>query len=234
LLAASSSSLAAVASFVRSPRDVKLKGFLKAAGYLLLIGAVYFAAMKGFGKAIDQYWRQGAPSVEDAYQRSGSSDTVLAEAHNDCKSRTDFVGVSSRRKGDFDGLEMVNAFTGETQLAKAALYVSCLTAHKPPRFCQSAHRKHLSAALDDYYRVLARVGTMRTTLTSPGSVRTALGPPAPAPGTVKTDTRVVLGLRDLIEQGYISRSDISGFFGSLPGDLELALHGVERKRQGCA
>jgi hypothetical protein len=44
----------------------------------------------------------------------------------------------------------------------------------------------------------------------------------------------VAGLRDLIEQGYLSRKDLSGWFGSLPGDLDLALHGVERKRQGCA
>jgi hypothetical protein len=32
----------------------------------------------------------------------------------------------------------------------------------------------------------------------------------------------------------LSRRDLSGLFGSMPGDLEAALHGAAPKRQGCA
>jgi hypothetical protein len=198
---------------------------------LLVFVAVYIGTMLALGKTLTSLWDFSYPGVEQAYTRMGS-DKALEEAHNDCKSRTDFVGrpSSSRRRlsSDFDGMFIVEEFTGTNALARAALYVSCLIQHKPTRFCQKVHRAHLAAALDDYYGVLNRIRGQQALMGAAAGVS-----PRQAQPVGKTDPRIVAGLRDLIEQGYLARRDISGFFGSLPGDLDLALHGAERKRAGC-
>jgi len=237
-----SPSLANVAAHIRAPSGALFGGLFKGVGFLLLVAAVYVAAMKGFGRALDQHWRTnvGFPDVEAAYQRNGPADATFEAAHNDCKSRSDFAGLDKRSRRAFEGYMDLSA--GENQLAKAALYVSCLTAHQPARFCQPAHRSHLSAALQDYYKLMARVreermmamsgpfaGEKAMLMGTPGA-RAAVGPMP----SEKTDARIVAGLRDLIEQGYLARRDLSGMFGSMPGDLETALHGVAPKRQGCA
>jgi hypothetical protein len=43
----------------------------------------------------------------------------------------------------------------------------------------------------------------------------------------------VSGLRTLVVDGYLSRADLAPVLGP-PGDLDLALRGVEPKRAGCA
>jgi hypothetical protein len=48
-----------------------------------------------------------------------------------------------------------------------------------------------------------------------------------------SDERVVSGLRTLVVDGYLSRGDLAPVLGP-PGDLDLALRGVEPKRAGCA
>jgi hypothetical protein len=211
-------------------------------GIVLFLGLVYFVAMKGFGKALDQHWQQnvGYPGVEDAYKRVGRADASLESIHNDCKSRSDFVRLDnsqSRALEGFDGL-----YSGEAALAKAAFYLSCLAAEKPARLCQQVHRAHLVAALKDYYRLMGRVREERMLTTSspfaseraalmgaPGREHRATTPPPSA----QTDERVVNGLRMLIVNGYLSRADLAPVLGP-PGDLDLALRGAEAKRAGCA
>src|SRR5262245_47388038 len=56
-----------------------------------LVGG-YVVMMKGFGRALDQHWREnvGYPGIEDAYKRTAGGDVSLERIHNDCKSRSDF------------------------------------------------------------------------------------------------------------------------------------------------
>jgi hypothetical protein len=199
-------------------------------------------ADEGFGKALDQHWKEnvGYPGVEDAYKRSARADVSLETIHNDCKSRSDFVSLDknqTRALEGFDGL-----YSGEAAAAKAAFYVSGLTVEKPARLCQATHRAHLVEALKDYYRLMGRVREERMMSTSgpfaaqrlalmstPGRGERGATPPPSA----RSDERVVNGLRTLLVDGYLSRRDLAPVLGP-PGDLELALRGAEPKRTGCA
>jgi hypothetical protein len=228
------------ASLLRQARNIIL-GVLVGVGIVYSLVALHVVQMKDFGKALDQHWREnvGYPGVEDAYKRSARADVSLEAIHNDCKSRSDFVSLDksqTRALEGFDGL-----YSGEAALAKAAFYVSCLTVEKPARLCQAAHRAHLIEALKDYYRLMGRVREERMMSTSgpfaaqrlvlmstPGRERGAMTPPS-----ARSDERVVSGLRMLLVDGYLSRSDLAPVLGP-PGDLELALRGVESKQAGCA
>jgi hypothetical protein len=229
------------ASLFRQVRNVVL-GVLVGVGVVYGLGALHVVQMKGFGKALDQHWKEnvGYPGVEDAYKRSARADVSLEAIHNDCKSRSDFVSLDknqTRALEGFDGL-----YSGEAALAKAAFYVSCLTVEKPARLCQATHRAHLVEALKDYYRLMGRVREERMMSTSgpfaaqrlalmstPGRGERGATPPPSA----RSDERVVNGLRTLLVDGYLSRRDLAPVLGP-PGDLELALRGAEPKRTGCA
>jgi hypothetical protein len=127
-------------------------------------------------------------------------------------------------------------------LAKAAFYVSCLSVEKPARMCQASHRAHLIAALKDYYKLMGKVREERFMSTSGpfAAQRMALMRPAsrergsaPPPPSARSDERLVNGLRALNAEGYLSRRDLEPVMGR-PGDLDVALSGVEPKRAGCA
>jgi hypothetical protein len=229
------------ASLLRQVRNIVV-GVLVGVGIVYSLGALHVVQMKGFGRALDQHWKEnvGYPGVEDAYKRSAGADASLEAIHNDCKSRSDFVSLDkgqTRALEGFDGL-----YSGEAALAKAAFYLSCLTVEKPARLCQATHRAHLIEAVKDYYRLMGRVREERVMSTSgpfaaqrlalmstPGRERGATPPPPSA----RSDERVVNGLRALMVDGYLSRRDLAPVLGP-PGDLEMALHGVEPKRAGCA
>lgn len=210
-------------------------------GGALLLRAVNIAAMRGYGRALDQHWREnvGYPGLEDAHKRTSTGDPALEAAHNDCKSRTDFVKLGpneTRALEGFDGL-----YSGESALAKAAFYVACLTEHEPKRFCKAAHRTHLAAALNDYFKLMAKVREERTlTMSAPFALeKSALINPGggqSAPGTppsARVDPRVVEGLRALLTNGYVSRRDLGGSWGGLPGNLDAELRGAEPRQKGC-
>jgi hypothetical protein len=214
---------------------------------LIGVGIVYglsaFNAMqmRGFGKALDQHWREnvGYPGVEDAYKRTARGDASLEAVHNDCKSRSDFVRLDRRQTEALEGLD--GLYSGEAALAKAAYYVSCLSVEKPARMCQVTHRAHLIAALKDYYKLMGKVREERFMSTSGpfASQRMALmrsasreRGSAPPPPSARSDERLVNGLRALISDGYLSRRDLEPVM-ERPGDLDTALSGVEPKRAGC-
>jgi hypothetical protein len=206
-----------------------------------LVGG-YVVIMKGFGRALDQHWREnvGYPGIEDAYKRTASGDVSLERVHNDCKSRSDFTRLDQARTRALDGPRLDGLYAGESALNQAAYYLSCLTGEQPERFCQPAHRAHLITALEDYYRLMGRVRQERWMATSsPFSATRVFGAPSheaipttPMP-SVQTDERVVAGLRTLLQNGYVSRSDLAPVMGA-PGDLEIALKGVEPRKSGCA
>lgn len=215
---------------------------LAVVGAVVLLRAVNVAAMRGYGKALDQHWREnvGYPGLEDAHKRTANGDAALETAHNDCKSRSDFVKLSpdqTRALEGFDGL-----YSGESALAKAAFYLACLTEHEPQRFCKAAHRTHLAAVLNDYFKLMAKVREERTlTMSAPfAREKSAMINPGGgqrAPGTAPsagTDPRVVEELRTLLTNGYMSRRDLAGSWDSLPGNLETELRGAEPRQKGCA
>jgi hypothetical protein len=102
------------------------------------------------------------------------------------------------------------------------------------------HRTHLITALKDYYRLMGRARQERWILSgNPFSAPHVFGGPSreAVPTTqmpsAQTDERVVAGLRTLLQGGFLSRRDLSPVMGA-PGDLEVALKGVEPRRSGCA
>jgi hypothetical protein len=208
----------------------------------LFLGLVHAAAMKGFGWALGQYWRDsvGYPGIEDAYHRSERQNYALEAAHNDCKSRSDAVRLT---RAQYHAVDMwMDISAGEAALAQAAYYLDCLTGRTPKRFCHKEHRAHLAEVVRDYFKLKRRVReAWALTTRNPMGVSQQLGH-VPGRGTdgfpvnmpsSRTDPRIVSGLRDLIVRGYITHSDLGGFWG-LPGDLDTALKGVERKRDECA
>ena len=92
--------------------------------------------MKGFGRVLDRHWSQnvGYPGVEDAFKRSGNTDKLLERVHNDCKSRSDFVGRNKPTSRDdvISGDDII--------LGRTVTYLSCLANEQPARFCQAPHR----------------------------------------------------------------------------------------------
>jgi hypothetical protein len=221
-----------------------VKGVFFGVGVILCIGIGYFAVMRGFGFMLDRHWQEnvGYPGIEDAYERSSAPYNVrLEQAHNDCESRSDAVHLplaQARAVEMWDGIAQ-----GEAALARAAYYVDCLAARQPARFCDKAHRDHLVAAVRDYFRLKAKVREeWALTRANPMGVANQLGymPGRDVQGfkiampSEQTDPNIVAGLRSLIANGYITRSDLDGFLGGLPGDLEKALKGAEAKRKSCA
>jgi hypothetical protein len=214
----------------------QMSGILFALAILACIGAGHLATLKGFGRGLDQYWRQtvGYPSVESVFSGSSSSDVSLDRVHNNCKSRSDFVSFEAAKARGPEDLNALHA--GDAALNTAATYISCLTAEQPERFCGWQHRTHLLSALKDYYRLIARVRENRIMMIGGpmAAARNSLvGSPGREGSIVPTDQRVAHGLRALIQEGYLSRQDLSPVLHPLT-DLELALQGAEPKRKGCA
>jgi hypothetical protein len=234
---------ASVTAVAWLPGGKHLGGILVGIGIVVFLYAVHVVAMKGFGRALDQHWQQnfGYPDIESAYHRTARRDAGLDEAHNHCKARSDFVQLGPAERSALEGFD--GLYSGETALARAALYLSCLTAQKPARFCGPAHKAHLTAALSDYYRLMAQVREERyLQTTSPFAVERGMliSPPGggrfgatQAPPSAKTDPRVIDGLRALIVGGYVTRRDIEAWFAVRSTDLPDRLRGVEPGKANC-
>ena len=214
-------------------------GLLVGFGVIGLLFATHVTAMKGFGRALDQHWAQnvGYPEVDHAYERSGSSDKLLEQVHNDCHSRSDFIG-RNRPKTHAD----VISADGIT-IGRAVSYLSCLATEKPARFCQTPHRSHLLAAVKNYYRLKAKMREEQVFMNSGpfAANRNALmgGPsretfPSTSPRALESDTRVIDAMKALVAGGYVFRRELIDATGGWPNDLDLVLRGVEPKQKGCA
>jgi hypothetical protein len=214
-------------------------GLLLGFGIVSLLFAVNFAAMKGFGRALDRHWTEnvGYPGVEDAFKRVGSTDKLLEQVHNDCKSRSDFVGRDRPRKR---GEAMMSV--DDTFLGRAVVYLSCLAASQPERFCQPPHRKHLFAAVKDYYRLKGKIreeqvfsrqgpfAAQRDLLMGP--TRETL--PTTATMALESDPRVIDAFKALVGGGYVTSRELVNATGGWPSDLDLVLRDVKPTRKGCA
>src|SRR5262245_44841222 len=232
------------ASILRSPLVKQLGGILIGVGILIGLQAVYVVSMKGFGRALDQHWRDnfGYPGLEDAYLRTDRGDHALDEAHNHCKARADFVQLGRAERTALEGFD--GLYSGESALAKASQYLSCLTTQSPSRFCQASHRSHLVAALTDYYRLMSKVREERyLAATNTFAVEKGMlihprgGNPvggSVAPPSGQTDSRIIDGLSGLITDGYLSHRDLNGLPNALAGDLQGQLRTVKPARTSCA
>jgi hypothetical protein len=217
---------------------VPVRGLLLGFGVVGLLFAVYVVAMKGFGRALDRHWSEsvGYPGVEDAFKRTAGTDKLLEEVHNDCKSRSDFVG-RNRPKTRADVLS-----ADEIILGRAVAYLTCLAAAQPSRFCQAAHRGHLFAAVKDYYRLKGKMREERV-LSHQGPFAAQrdmlIGPtretlPTTAQMMLASDPRVIDAFKALVAGGYLTSRDLVIAAGGWPNDLDLALREVKPTRKGCA
>jgi hypothetical protein len=214
-------------------------GLLLGFGVIALLFGTHVAAMKGFGRALDQHWAQnvGYPEVDDAFKRSGSADRLLEQVHNNCKSQSDFVGRNTPHTMN----DVVSA--DGISIGRAVTYLSCLATENPARFCQALHRGHLLAAVKDYYRLKAKMREEQVFMNAGpfAANRNALmgGPsreafPSTSPLTLESDTRVIVAMKALVAGGYLSRRELIGATGGWPNDLEVALRGGGPKQRGCA
>jgi hypothetical protein len=223
------------------PVPAPVRGLLIGFGIVGLLFAVHVATMKGFGRALDRHWAENAgyPGVEDAYRRSAGagSDKLLEQVHNDCKSRSDFVGRNrpNTRAEVMSGDDVI--------LGRSVTYLSCLANEKPARFCEAPHRSHLFAAIKDHYRLKAKMREEHVLMNSGpfAATRNALigGPtremfPTTSPMAAESDPRVIGALKPLIVGGYVTRRDLISATGGWPNDFDLVLRGVEPKQKGCA
>ena len=202
----------------------------------LLVG-VHVAVMKGFGRALDRHWSEnvGYPGVEDAYRRTAGGDKILERAHNDCKSRSDFVGRNKpQTHADVMSSDAII-------LGRAVSYLTCLASHEPARFCQATHRTHLFAAVKDYYRLKGKMREEQV-FSNAGPFaadrKMLMGPtretfPSTSPMMLESDPNVVAVLRMLVLGGYVNRRELIGAAGGWPNDLDLVLRGIEPKLKGC-
>lgn len=211
-----------------------LLGGFAIVGFLL---ANHVVAMKGVGSALDQHWAQnvGYPEVDDAYKRSGSADKPLERVHNDCKSRSDFVG-RNRPKSHADLMS-----ADATSIGQAVTYLSCLASAEPARFCKAPHRAHLLAAVKDYYRLKSKMREEDWMQNAgPFAASRAFGKTGRddgqvnAPLTKEADAAIVHALKALVVGGYIPRRDLVNAPAGWPNDLDTALRDAEPKRKGCA
>jgi hypothetical protein len=213
-------------------------GLLVGFGIVSLLFAVNVAAMKGFGRALDRHWTEnvGYPGVEDAFKRAGSTDKLMEQVHNDCKSRSDFVG---RERLPKRGEAMMSV--DDTFLGRAAVYLSCVANSQPERFCQAAHRKHLFASVKDYYRLKGKVreeqifsrqgpfAAQRDILMGP--TRETI--PTTTTMALESDPRVIEALKALVRGGYVTSRELESATGGWPSDLDVVLRDVKPARKGC-
>ena len=214
-------------------------GLLLGFGIVSLLFAVNVSAMKGFGRALDRHWSEnvGYPGVEDAFKRVGSTDKLLEQVHNDCKSRSDFVGRSTPRKRG-EVMESVD----DTILGRAVVYLSCLAAAQPERFCQAVHRKHLFATVKDYYRLKGKIREEQVfSRQGPFAAQREImmGPtretiPTTATMALASDPRVIDAFKALVGAGYVTSRELVGATSGWPNDLDMVLQGVKSARKGCA
>jgi hypothetical protein len=214
-----------------------LIGLLAGFGIVGFLFATHVAAMKGFGRALDRHWSEnvGYPDIEDAFKRTGSADKLLERVHNDCKSRSDFVG----RNPPQIPADVMSA--DDIILGQASTYLTCIASEQPARFCQAPHRTHLFAVVKDYFRLKGKVREEQVMANAApfGITRNMMmGPsretiPTTSAMMLASDPRVIAALRTLVTGGYVSRRDLLGSTGGWPSDLDLALRDVEPKRKGC-
>jgi hypothetical protein len=218
-----------------------VKGLLIGFGVVGLLFAIHVVTMKGFGRALDRHWAEdvGYPGVEDAYKRSAGagSDKLLEQVHNDCKSRSDFVGRNVPKKH----ADVMSS--DEIIVGRSVTYLSCLAYEKPVRFCQAQHRGHLFAAVRDHYRLKAKMREEQVLMNAGpfAANRNALigGPTreliaTTSPMASESDPRIIDAFKALVVGGYLTRRELVGATGGWPNDLDLVLRGVEPKQRGCA
>ena len=167
-------------------RASRLRRILFFAGAAVVLAGIYYGT-KGSGQQLSQFWnRNSAPVIPQAYIAVGVKDVALDQVNNTCRDRGEALG------------------NGSTVRA-AAVYISCLAADNPRRFCQATHRTHFLAAVTNYYRLADKNRDRRA------------------------DPQVAETLKAVARQGTIPRRDI---LAAGQADLETVLSGVEAKR-GC-
>ena len=175
-----------------------------------------------------------------------TGDVALKGIHQACRRKSERASIDSR----FDGDSGITAMEGEASLLRSAVYVDCLMATDPRRFCEAPHRKDLVGALRSHLALMGRVrnewrffSAARQLQTGPaaesgpgdGEIRSSPTCTSSRPDypSSKVDARIVDGLKELAEHGFVSASDFGWFGLSIPAGLEPSLQHVETTVDGC-
>src|SRR5262245_43386910 len=84
------------------------RGVLAGLAVIGLVVGGYFAMNKGALRVFDRFWGDSTamPGIDDAYKRSGLADSnvtkdlLLEQVHNDCRSRSEYIGRNQPRNAD--------------------------------------------------------------------------------------------------------------------------------------
>ena len=213
-------------------------------GFAIAFGIVtfYINGMKMAGRALDDRWAENAgyPALDNPPARRTDAGATYNELRTSCKARADKVDLPRAMNLELD--YFVNIRVGELNVEQHAEFIDCLMTTLPGRFCRAEHKAHLVDAIRTYFRLRTRVREEWAMMRNNPMGATAMGL-MPMPGrdgitarypSERTDPRIIAGLTTLIADGYLTRADLgAGMFGRIPGDLEDALKGVERKNRSC-
>lgn len=141
-------------------------------------------------------------------------------------------------------------YSYEPALRDLGFYLPCLMREEKSRFCVAELREDLVLRLNGYFGMLSVAKRNRErgpeVVANPRNdpfeqVRRSLvqkelrNTPTPLPMSFEPDQRIKDAMRDLANQGYLSESDFSSFFGLfVPKHISEILAGSHMKTDGCA
>ena len=192
---------------------------------------------KAFEEKFDAAMRGNDPRI--AFEAIADPDPVLKSVHAKCDAAYKRAKLTKRQENAVPKLS--DLWHSETQTAKAAAYITCLTRSSPKRFCDPAHRKHLVAAFDQYLIHRHHVGEQwKAEMLAFGAnigrndplaseINRRLNMPS-----VVTSPQMFDGIRDLVAAGYITPADFGGFAGfGIPDMILRVTDGVEAGKADC-
>lgn len=193
-----------------------------------------------FERAFDERMQGSDP--RDAIQALANPDPLLLKVHARCEAAYDKATL--KRHQEIALPDTSDLAYAETQTAKAAAYITCLTQSTPERFCRADHREHLVAAVDKYLAHVRHVGEQWDAaiwdLANPDLMRGRNDPlirelrhrlafPSVIPSPQMLD-----GIRSLMAAGYITPGDFGGFAGyGVPDMIMTAAEDVQAQKADC-
>lgn len=195
---------------------------------------------KAFEERFDAAMRGNDP--RDAFHAISDPDPVLTAVHARCDAAYERAKLTKRQEQSVP--RSSELWHSETQTAKAAAYVACLTRSTPQRFCDPVHRKHLVAAFERYLAQRQRVADQwKTAAWGVSAVVSRLERNSALMRNIDrrlemrsivTSPDVFDGLRDLVATGYVTPGDFGGFAGfGIPDMILRVTDGVEAGKADC-
>ncbi len=168
------------------------------------------------------------------------------------KLKTDWSHQNTTKHLEFDADVRI---TSELELRDLGYFLPCLMDHKPERLCELGVKQDLIKRLKEYFTTLDGYKRQRQYIAKwkkqPNQVfaqemnahfkeiRNALkGEPRSVvkrePLSTNIDERIIDGMRFLAEEGYISPSDFTSWFGMItPKHIEFIFNGIDVHTYQC-